>query len=84
MSSVSSSLKIKNVLDTEEYIRMTPSEMELLAKIYFKDFDDDDLKIRYLTECYKKIDSSKLSMTPDKCAKFLVECGSFEGGGDFY
>lgn len=61
----------------------TSDDMENLAKVFFKTFVDDEFKIKYLTECYKKCDNTDDVMTPEKIAQGLVEHGTFEGGSGF-
>ena len=65
---------------SEDY---TCEDMENLAKVFFKRFDDDELKVLYLTECYRKCNNTDDFMTPEKIARGLVEHGTFEGGSGF-
>lgn len=71
---------ISVIQDCNKY---TVEDMENLAKVYFKLFDDDDFKVKYLTECYKKCSNTDDFMTPEKIARGLVESGTFEGGSGF-
>lgn len=69
---------VKKIVDDEEYVTMKQEDMLDIACKEFSKFDDDKLKILYLTKCFEKSDKSQLSMSPEKCATLLVESGTFE------
>ena len=51
-----------------------------IARREFRKFDDDLLKIEFLTLAFAKLEPDELSMSPEKCARLLVESGTYESG----
>ena len=72
--------RIKNLVKTKQYISWSKSEVEEVARQEFKKFNNDKLKIKFLEQWYQNQPAETLSMSPDKCAKLLVESGTYEGG----
>lgn len=71
---------IKRIINENLYDKLSLRYIEKIAMKYFSTFDDDDLKILYLTKAYERLDPSMLSMSPYLCAELLVQSGTFEGG----
>ena len=71
---------IKRIITEELYRDLSTSCLRKIAHRFFSTFDNDALKILYLTRVYQKFDTSQLSMSPYKCAVLLVYSGTYEGG----
>lgn len=71
--------RILNILNSRIYKELTVSQMERIAKEEFGKFNNDKIKIKYLTKCFSKISRKHRSMSPRKCAKLLVDLGTYEG-----
>ena len=72
--------RISQIIESESYSKMSPKKMIGIAKKEFKTFDNDDLKIRFLEEVFKKYPKERLgNMTAKDAATLLVELGTYEG-----
>lgn len=72
--------EILRIIRNKTYLDMSNEEMISIARIEFRKFDDDRLKTEFLTLAFSKLDKDKLSMSPEKCARLLVESGTYESG----
>ena len=66
-------------LSSKKYLTLPAEEVFEIAQNNFKYFDNDELKIKFLTKWFEAQDKDQLSTTPEECAKVLVESGTFEG-----
>ena len=72
--------RIKEILNTESYKNLKYKQMLDIAKEEFKNFDDEELKVRFLEEAFNKLDKKSLGKnSAHDCATVLVELGTFEG-----
>lgn len=73
--------RIKLILENEGYKRLSYARVCRIARREFCKFDDDVLKIRFLTKCFENMSEESLGKnTPESCARCLVEGGTFEKG----
>ena len=70
---------IRGKLSSKKYLTLPAEEVFEIAQNNFKYFDNDELKIKFLTKWFEAQDKDQLSTTPEECAKVLVESGTFEG-----
>lgn len=66
-------------LSSKKYLTLPAEEVFEIVQNNFKYFDNDELKIKFLTKWFEAQDKDQLSTTPEECAKVLVESGTFEG-----
>ena len=72
---------IKRIIENKGYEHLLLERVYRIAKREFCKFDDDDLKIEFLTKCFEQVPKEKLGRnSPKACAKCLVEGGTFEDG----
>ena len=72
--------EILEIIRNKSCLAMSKEDMISIARREFCKFDDDLLKIEFLTLAFAKIEPDKLSMSPEKCARLLVESGTYESG----
>lgn len=72
---------IKKILDNKGYENLSFERICKIAKREFCKFDDDELKIEFLTKSFERLPKEELgNNSPVSCAKSLVEGGTFEDG----
>ena len=71
--------EIRRIIESKAYLTMTDEEMKQTARKEFCKFGDDELKTEFLTILFSRQSPDLLSISPEKCARLLVESGTFEG-----
>ena len=72
--------EILEIIRNKSFLAMSKEDMISIARREFRKFDDDLLKIEFLTLAFAKLEPDELSMSPEKCARLLVESGTYESG----
>lgn len=72
--------EILEIIRNKSCLAMSKEDMISIARREFRKFDDDRLKTEFLTLAFSKLEPDELSMSPEKCARLLVESGTYESG----
>ena len=72
--------EILEIIRNKSFLTMSKEDMISIARREFRKFDDDLLKIEFLTLAFAKLEPDERSMSPEKCARLLVESGTYESG----